>query len=64
MFRMEIATSNAAFVDAPGEELASILGDLAENLREGLGYAPDADVSGTLRDSNGNDVGTWQYTAE
>jgi hypothetical protein len=64
MFRMEIATDNAAFVDAPGEELASILADLAEDIHEGLGYAPDGHLSGILRDTNGNNVGTWQYTAE
>jgi hypothetical protein len=64
MFRVEIETSNAAFANQPGEELASILTEVAEKLRDGLGYAPDATFSGLVRDSNGNNVGMWQYTAE
>ncbi len=64
MFRIEIETGNAAFLDSPGEELASMLEALGERLREGLGYAPDAHQSGQLRDSNGNVVGMWDYTTD
>lgn len=64
MFRIEIETGNAAFADQPGEELASILTEVAERMRDGLGYAPDASFDGRVLDSNGNHVGTWQYTAE
>lgn len=64
MLRIEIETGNAAFADQPGEELANILTEVAERLRDGLGYAPDASFGGRVRDSNGNDVGAWQYTAE
>lgn len=64
MFRIEIETSNAAFIEHPGEELARILFDVAEQAREALGYAPDADLSKTLRDANGVTVGRWQYTPE
>jgi hypothetical protein len=64
MFRMEIATANAAFVDMPGEALAELLIQTAERVREGLSYAPDADQGGTLKDVNGGAVGEWQYTPE
>jgi hypothetical protein len=65
MFRVEIETANAAFVEQPGEELAAMLRDVAERVREALGYAPDtAHYSGILRDSNGNTVGRWDYTAD
>jgi hypothetical protein len=62
MFRLEIETGNAAFEEQPGEELAAMLGELAEKVREELGSSLHA--RGPLRDSNGNIVGQWDYTAD
>lgn len=49
---------NAAFVDAgPAHELGRILTDLADHLREGRNLCDR-----TLRDINGNRVGTFEVT--
>ncbi|MGA9527145.1 MAG: hypothetical protein WBS24_03405 [Terriglobales bacterium] len=60
MFTLTIETHNAAFVGAdddfgPGPELARILRELADRL-DLVGTAPK---DGTVRDFNGNTVGTW-----
>jgi len=62
MFRIEIETSNAAFVEQPGAELGAILEALATRVREDLGSENEA--HGQLRDTNGNTVGMWDYTPE
>lgn len=57
-FYVEIECNNAAFGPPMGEpeiELARILRDLAIRLEGG-------DVSGRLRDVNGNTVGSFGYT--
>ena len=55
-FKLEITCDNAAFDDDPGMEVASILAQLVDDLRDGeAGH--DA-----LRDVNGNTVGTWMFT--
>lgn len=62
MFRIEIATDNAAFDDDPASEVGRILRKLAENfLHFGDWRAAE---SGDVRDYNGNTVGRWQYTPE
>lgn len=59
MFRLEIATDNAAFDDGVHDELARILGKLAKALRDG-----ESLVGGHVTDVNDNIVGQWQYTPE
>lgn len=54
MFKLTIKTCNEAFADDPNEELARLLEHTASRLRDGL----EAD---TLRDANGNTVGTWRF---
>lgn len=55
MFTLKIETDNAAFEPQPECEVATILAQLAEQLQE------SGPVSGTLRDSNGNTVGHYQF---
>jgi hypothetical protein len=59
MFSLKIATDNSAF-EHPPTEIARILTKLAEKLnsREIMPYPGDG---GTLRDLNGNTVGSWQF---
>lgn len=54
MFRLEIETSNDAFQGDPQVELARIITGVASRLAMG-------DLSGTVRDVNGNTVGQFQY---
>jgi hypothetical protein len=61
MFKLEIATDNAAFEDDPAYEVARILRGVLERVEHG--GLVDTD-SGTLRDSNGNRVGSWEYSQE
>jgi hypothetical protein len=60
-FRLEIATDNAAFDDAPAVELARILRELADRVEE----AEAGDVL-PVRDLNGNRVGSahWEMAEE
>ena len=55
MFTLTIQTDNAAFEDAPGEEVARILEETAAKLR-------NMAQSGNLRDINGNKVGTFELS--
>jgi hypothetical protein len=57
MFTLTIDTGNAVFADDPRPELARILESLAVRL-------PDANDSGTVRDSNGNTVGRWTFETD
>lgn len=50
MLKLEINTSNVAFADDPGFELARILREVAKHVEDGC-------VRGDLRDINGNKVG-------
>lgn len=59
MFTVQIETSNAAFAESPGMEVASILGGLMPMLED---LSPTAVAGGVLRDVNGNRVGTWSLT--
>lgn len=52
MFKLTIKTDNAAFADDPEAELARILADVAERVADG-------EMSGKLRDANGNTVGEY-----
>ena len=62
MFTLKIETGNAAFEPA-GPELARILRKLADEV-ENIYAAGDRGGSGTLRDFNGNTVGTYWYLPE
>lgn len=57
-FTLTIETTNEAFGDWPGNEVARILRDLANRV--------DGDsegMTGTCRDLNGNRVGSWAFEA-
>lgn len=57
-FEFNICTSNAAYVDMPEVEVVSALRKVAEMIESG------AYTEGTVRDSNGNRVGTWKFDPE
>jgi hypothetical protein len=57
VFKLEIATTGAAFDETPHLEVAEILDHVAERLR-------DCYSSGPLRDANGNMIGSWELTSE
>lgn len=57
IFNIKIHMDNAAFDDYPATELARILNDLAERVKDG--ETPPM----SLRDLNGNKVGTVFETA-
>jgi hypothetical protein len=59
MFKLEINTDNDAFTDVQ-EELARILRALARDLAEGGDYL---NSERSVRDSNGNCVGSFTLTA-
>jgi hypothetical protein len=55
-FRVTFSTTNAAFSEDRGAEIASILRKIA-NAVECVGTESD---EGPVRDSNGNTVGAWK----
>jgi hypothetical protein len=57
MFKLQIETGNAAFADDTGAELARILRELARRIEIGMHTSGGA----TVRDANGNKVGSWSY---
>lgn len=57
MFRLEIATDNAAFDDDPHTEIARILAAVAARVA-------DREDHGTIRDLNGGTVGSFQHQDE
>lgn len=59
-FRLHLDCDNAAFEDAPGEEIARILREAADRIESG-------DLPGgftNLRDMNGNAVGAYRLREE
>ena len=65
MIHIEIKTDNAAFAGDPGVELARILNDLADRMREGTFEPGDTKFSELpLMDYNGNRVGYVWESAE
>ena len=58
--KLEINLDNAAFEESPDLEAANILSDLARRIRE----HGTASLSPTLRDTNGNTVGSWEIESE
>lgn len=56
MFTVKINTDNAAYTDSPEYEIASNLEAIVEDLKFGF-------HSGSVRDRNGNTVGSWEITA-
>lgn len=54
VFKIEISTDNAAFQDDPGAEVARILREVAERVEAG-------ELSRTVRDYNGNGVGSFWF---
>ena len=57
MFRLEIDTANDAFVGYPAGEVARILRETADDLDAGI-------IAFSIRDSNGNTVGSWELSEE
>lgn len=55
-FSIFVDCSNAAFEDL-NEELRTILTLVGDDIEGGA-------ISGPIRDSNGNQVGSWQFTKE
>jgi len=58
-FQLLISCNNAAFGDWPSIEVARIMRELAKRV--------DGDCEGregTVRDANGNTVGTWAFIAD
>lgn len=52
MFEIKFSTDNAAFMDDPAEEVASILRGIATDIENGA-------KDGIAMDINGNKVGEW-----
>ena len=53
MIRIEVATSNDAFVESFGGEVAHILHTIAQRVARG-------EHAGNVQDSNGNSIGKWE----
>lgn len=62
MFRMDFETANAAFDDAPAEEICRVLRMVADQARDLI--PGKAGASAIIRDPNGNVIGTWSYFPE
>lgn len=61
MFRIEFETDNDAFAQGPPRyEIMLTLGRVGSTVVHG---GPDT-LDGPVRDTNGNTVGTWQYTPD
>jgi hypothetical protein len=63
--QIEIGMDSASFDENPAVELARILRDLGNEIRRGslsetLDIGPDGNGHKTLRDANGNAVGSFQ----
>lgn len=58
MFKLEIATDNAAFEDAPARELARMLRDVAKRIENGH---LSAVAGGNILDVNGNTCGYFTH---
>jgi hypothetical protein len=61
--KIEITMDNAAFVPAPGIEVARILRQVAESLDHEYAYSVGM-YGATLRDYNGNTVGKAAVTGK
>jgi len=57
---IQIETSNAAFDDDPGMEIARILRELADTMESRSSWFPQTMI---LRDVNGNKVGAAEVTS-
>jgi hypothetical protein len=55
---IKINMDNEAFCDCQGEELARILGNIAEDM-EGCSWDEDQTEKASILDFNGNKVGFW-----
>jgi hypothetical protein len=62
-FKLTINLDNAAFDEAPGEELARILEDVALHLTA-RDFSRGVLRTYTLCDTNGNDVGSYKFTGK
>ena len=60
MFRLTISLGNAA-MESMGD-VSRALAELAERLTEKWDADEYAPAAGTIRDTNGNTVGTWTFT--
>ncbi len=55
--KLEFETDNAAFDEYPAEETSLILHDIADRVEAG-------DMSGDIRDTNGNRIGHYEFETE
>jgi len=59
-FNVNIQSGNQSMVDMPHAEVIRMLRNIQEQLES---YSDMNEVSGTLRDINGNKVGSWKLEA-
>ena len=62
--KIEFETSNAAFRYGHGDEIASILRDIADVLEDHGLPDPKRDLPQIIQDSNGNRIGQWSATID
>jgi hypothetical protein len=60
-FTLTIECDNAAFDANRNAEIARILGDLSDFIERKVCFLTDLGEYGSLRDVNGNRVGSWRY---
>lgn len=63
MFKLQFATSNAAFDDCPASEIARILRAVAHEVETGW-IASAGGGNSPIRDANGNTIGVMAYRPE
>lgn len=56
-FTLTIECDNDAFISYPGPEIARILENVSYSVRKKI----DRNSEVSIRDSNGNRVGSWEY---
>lgn len=57
MFKLKFATDNAAFEHYAATETTRILREIAQQIKNG-------DLDGTVRDINGNIIGTYELNGD
>ena len=62
MFKLEITTSNAAFEDNQGTEVARILREVVDAVSGS--HMQWGSIASTMRDANGNAVGEWSLSGD
>ena len=54
MFKMQFGTGNDSFFDNPEIEISEILNHVGNRIKSGI-------FNGTIKDSNGNEIGSYLY---